>query len=79
MADLFKTVGRNLPALFRFGGENREVDKTFPGFPVVVVSYSEGGDRREQSTVKEIKRQKLERALFELPEGLTKRSMQLRP
>jgi len=79
LADLFQTMGQSLPALFRFGGEDREVDKTFPGFPVVVVSYDEDGERREKSTIKEIKSQKLEKALFELPGGLTKRSMQLRP
>ena len=79
LADLFQTVGQTLPAIFRFGGEDREVDKTFPGFPVVVVSYDEDGERREKSTIKEIKRQKLEKALFELPGGLTKRAMQLRP
>lgn len=77
LADLFQTVGQNLPALFRFGGENREVDKTFPGFPVVVVSYTEGA-RQEKSTIKEVKRRKLDRALFKRPEGLTKRDMQLR-
>jgi hypothetical protein len=78
LADLFQTVGRNLPALFRFGGENHEVDKTFPGFPVVVVSYIEG-ERQEKSTIKEVKQRKLDRALFKRPEGLTKRNMQLRP
>lgn len=79
LADLFKTVGQSVPALFRFGGEDREVDETFPGFPVVVVSYDEDGERQEKSTIKEIKQKKLEKALFELPAGLTKRSMQLRP
>jgi hypothetical protein len=79
LADLFKTVGQDLPALFRFGGEDSEVDKTFPGFPVVVVSYDDAGERAEKSTVKEIRRQKLEGALFELPEGLRKRNVQLRP
>ena len=79
LADLFQTVGQSLPALFRFGGEDSEVDKTFPGFPVVVVSYDEDGERREKSTIQEIKQQKLEKAIFELPGGLTKRTMQLRP
>jgi hypothetical protein len=78
LADLFQTVGQNLPALCRFGGENREVDKTFPGFPVVVVSYEDGA-RQEKSTIREIKQQKLDRTLFKRPEGLTKRDMQLRP
>jgi len=79
LSGLFKTVGQNLPALFRFGGEDNEVDKTFPGFPVVVVSYDDDGERAEKSTLKAVRQQKLEQAMFELPEGLTRRNMQLRP
>lgn len=73
LANLFKTVGQSLPAFFRFGGDKSDSENTFPGFPVMVVSYDRG-DRAEKSTLTGVKQQKLEATLFDLPEGLTRRS-----
>jgi len=72
LANLFKTVGQSLPAFFRFGGDRGESDHTFPGFPVMVVSYDKG-DRAEKSTLTGVVQQELEASLFDLPEGLTPR------
>jgi hypothetical protein len=78
MANLFKTVGQNLPAFFRFGGDKSEDNTTFPGFPVMAVSY-EGGDRKEKSEIKGLRHEKLSAGLFALPEGLEKKEIQLGP
>ena len=73
LANLFRTVGQALPAFFRFGGDKQDTEHTFPGFPVMVVSYDRG-QRAEKSMVKKIERRKFDSNLFDLPEGLTKRA-----
>jgi hypothetical protein len=69
MADLFESVGQDMPAFFQFGkGEEKgEVS----GFPILVVTY-EGGARKEKSQVEQIRSEDLSSNLFELPEGLQK-------
>jgi len=76
LADLFRTVGQTLPAFFRFGGDETDVSETFPGFPVVVVTYKDG-ERAEKSTIKTVEQKLLEASLFELPEGLTQQDSPL--
>jgi hypothetical protein len=73
MAGFFQTVGQAVPAFFRFGGEKSEGNTTFPGFPVMTVSYKDG-QRKEKSQVTEVRSEKLNADLFLLPEGLSKRS-----
>lgn len=76
LADLFRTVGQTLPAFFRFGGETTDVSETFPGFPVVVVTYKDG-ERAEKSTIEAVHQKSLDSSLFDLPEGLTRQESPL--
>jgi hypothetical protein len=74
IADLFMTVGQPLPAFFRMGGDAPGGAGRFPGFPVMMVSYS-NGQRNEKSEVADVRKEKLAATLFELPDSLTERKV----
>ena len=76
MSDLFVTVGQKLPPFFRLAAGDPEDKGSFPGFPVVIVSYT-NGQRSEKSEVAKVQKQNLADSLFALPKGLTKRASQL--
>lgn len=77
IADLFTTVGQPLPPFFRMGGDDPTGVGRFPGFPVMIVSYTDGV-RDEKSEVAEVRTEKLAAKLFALPDSLTERSTQIR-
>lgn len=73
MAEMFEGTGQDMPAFFSFAREGRGDVSTYEGFPVIVVTYADG-KRHEKSQVTEVRREKLEKDFFDLPEGLTRKS-----
>jgi hypothetical protein len=71
MADMFEGSGQKLPAFFSFA---REGVTGVEGFPVMVVAYQEGNPV-EKSRVREVRRERIDPQLFELPEGLTRQNI----
>ena len=72
MGDLFSGISSQTNAFFQIG---RDVDQGgFEGFPVVVVQYKDG-KKYERSEVTAIRREKLDRSFFELPEGVEQRKL----
>ena len=78
LSGLFRTVGQNLPAFFRFGADDTEVGDRFPGFPIVVVTYRDGR-RAEKTTIHSVESARLDPALFALPEGLQRGASPIGP
>lgn len=71
MAEMFEGIGQKLPAFFSFAKE----DVTgVEDFPVMVVAY-QNGVPAEKSRLREVRRERIDPQLFELPEGLTKQSI----
>jgi Domain of unknown function (DUF4412) len=67
MGDLFSGISSQTNAFFQIG---RDVDQGgFEGFPVVLVQY-QNGKKYEKSEVKAIRKEKLDKSVFELPQGL---------
>ncbi len=71
MADMFEGAGQKLPAFFSFA---REDVAGVDGFPIMVVAYRDGNPI-ERSRVREVRRERIDPQLFELPEGLTKQNI----
>ena len=70
MGELFSGISSQTNAFFQVG---RNVDQGgFEGFPIVVVQYKDG-KKFEKSEVKAIRHQKLDKSVFDLPEGLQER------
>lgn len=74
MAEMFEGTGQDMPAFFSFARDGGNQASTYEGFPVIVVTYSEG-KTREKSQVKEVRRDELEDGFFDLPAGLTRKSV----
>lgn len=72
LAELLSGVGQGTPAFFQFA-----LDEGERGFPVLVVSYVDG-KRSEKSRVVEVRNERFDTQLFEIPEGLTKQDTQTR-
>lgn len=74
MSDYFEGTGQDLPAFFSFAREGDNDDSTFKGFPAIVVTYRDGKPI-EKSQVQSIEREKPAAGFFDLPEGLTKQTL----
>ncbi|UCG52744.1 MAG: hypothetical protein JSW58_04115 [Candidatus Latescibacterota bacterium] len=72
MGSLFDGVSPQTNAFFQMGKSKNEGG--YEGFPVLVVEYKDGKEY-EKSEVRSVRNEKLKGGLFELPEGLTKKSM----
>lgn len=72
MGDLFSGISSQTNAFFQIG---RDVNQGgFEGFPVVVVQYKDG-KKYEKSEVTAIRSEKLDKSVFELPQGVEKRKL----
>lgn len=70
MGELFSGMSPKTNAFFQAG----RATGGFAGFPVVVVEYR-GAAKHEKSEVTGVRQEKLDPALFELPEGLAKQKL----
>jgi hypothetical protein len=72
MGDLFSGISSQTNAFFQVG---RNVDQGgFEGFPVVVVQYRDG-KKFEKSEVKAVRKENLDKNVFELPQGVQERKL----
>jgi hypothetical protein len=70
MGELFSGMSAKTNAFFQVG----KAVGGYAGFPVVVVEYR-GAEKHEKSEVTGVRQEKLDPALFDLPEGLAKQEL----
>ena len=73
MGEFMNELSPDAASNFNFGSEDWEANHGYPGVPVRTISYSMG-KKVSQTEIQEIKKQKIDSSLFELPKGLTKQS-----
>ncbi|MBP2681447.1 MAG: hypothetical protein H6Q78_1310 [Candidatus Krumholzibacteriota bacterium] len=72
MGELFSGISSETNAFFQVG---RKVDQGgFEGFPVLLVRYNDG-KKYEKSEVRAVRKEKLDKSVFELPQGLQERKL----
>jgi hypothetical protein len=72
MGEFMSELSPDAASGFNVGSDEWEKEQGYPGVPVRTVSYSMG-KKVFQTEIKEIKKQRIDSSLFQLPKGLTKR------
>jgi len=73
MGEFMNELSPDAASMFNVGSEEWEEKQGYPGVPVRTISYSKG-KKVSQTEIQEIKKEKINASLFELPKGLTKES-----
>lgn len=71
MGEFMSELAPDAASYFDVGSDEWEKEQGYPGVPVRTISYSMG-EKAFQTEIKEIKRQKVDSSLFELPKGLSR-------
>jgi hypothetical protein len=74
MGKFMSTLSPDAASQFSVGSDEWEKDQGFPGVSVRTTSYAMGR-KVFQTEIKDIKKQRIDPSLFELPKGLRKKSM----
>ena len=73
MAEFMSELSPDAASMFNVGSEEWEEKQGYPGVPVRTILYSKG-KKVSKTEIQEIKKEKIDASLFELPKGLTKQS-----
>ncbi len=73
MGEFMSELSPDAASHFNVGSDKWEKEQGYPGVPVRIISYSMG-KKVFQTEIQDIKRQKIDSSLFELPKGLTKQN-----
>jgi hypothetical protein len=75
LGEFFEDFAKDMASSFdKIGSEEWEKEQGYSGIPVKTLSYADG-KLRAATEVTEVKQESLSAALFDLPEGLTKKEM----
>ncbi|MEE8329359.1 MAG: DUF4412 domain-containing protein [Thermodesulfovibrionia bacterium] len=73
MGEFMSELSPDAASQFNVGSDEWEKEQGYPGVPVRTISYSMG-KKVFQTEIQDVKKQKIDSSLFELPKGLTKKS-----
>ncbi|MEF9437243.1 MAG: DUF3617 domain-containing protein [Candidatus Mariimomonas ferrooxydans] len=73
MGEFMSELSPDAASQFNVGSDEWEKEHGYPGVPVRTISYSMG-KKVFQTEIQDVKKQKIDSSLFELPKGLTKKS-----